>query len=424
MPILYVHGVNTRSRDGFFALKPYLQRYVAPAISGDPDTVMIDDVYWGNVAAQFAWDGASRPRSRLLGQGAAGDLPDALESALTAHAYAEALKRLPQSSPAGPATGGLIAGGARPGPAAHMRLRDLPPDQLSDLVAALVQASIEDPAQRAQLAIAADEVAHDARTRTELARAATPEEELRVLLDHVRRRVEPPGGLLGQGVPAWLAPLTDRLGETLERARDLPAYSVSMVAAELRPWLNELLSVFIGDVFAYLAKRGQASAPGEIPQRFLTKFRVAQENKERRGDEPLVVLSHSMGGQIVYDAVSHFLPGDPQYRDQRIDFWCATASQVGMFEELKLFLADDPAYQSGNPVPFPHANLGIWWNVWDHNDFLSFTGADIFHGVADEPYDSGMALTSAHSGYLLRPSFYRRFGEKLNAAAAHGWRTP
>jgi hypothetical protein len=35
-----------------------------------------------------------------------------------------------------------------------------------------------------------------------------------------------------------------------------------------------------------------------------------------------------------------------------------------------------------------------------------------------------MALTSAHSGYLLRPSFYRRFGEKLNAAAAHGWRTP
>lgn len=424
MPILYVHGVNTRSRDGFFVLKPYLQRYVAAAISSDPDAVQIDDVYWGDVAAQFAWDGASRPRSRLLGQGAAGDVPDALESALTAHAHAEALKRLPRPATAAPATGGLIAGGAPPGPAARLRLRDLPPDQLSDLVAAIVEKSIADPAQRAQLAIAADEVAHDARASTELARAATPEEELRVLLNHVRRRVEAEAGLLGQGVPAWLTPLTDRLGETLERAKDLPAYSVSMVAAELRPWLNEFLSVFIGDVFAYLTKRGDASAPGEIPQRFLTKFRVAQENKERRGGEPLVVLSHSMGGQIVYDAVSHFLPCDPQYENQRIDFWCATASQVGMFEEMKLFLAHDAAYRSGNPVPFPHANLGIWWNVWDHNDFLSFTGADIFNGVADEPYDSGMALTNAHSGYLQRPSFYRRFAEKLKTAAAQGWRTP
>ena len=104
MPILYVHGVNTRSRDGFFALKPYLQRYVAPAISADPNAVLIDDVYWGDVAAQFAWDGASRPRSRLLGQGAADAAPDALESALTAHAHADILKRLPAAQAAAPAS--------------------------------------------------------------------------------------------------------------------------------------------------------------------------------------------------------------------------------------------------------------------------------------------------------------------------------
>jgi hypothetical protein len=30
MPILYIHGVETRSRDGFFEIKPYLQRLVAP----------------------------------------------------------------------------------------------------------------------------------------------------------------------------------------------------------------------------------------------------------------------------------------------------------------------------------------------------------------------------------------------------------
>ena len=61
MPILYIHGVATRNRDGFLALQPYLQRLVAPAISADPDGVPIDDVFWGDVAATFAWDGASRP---------------------------------------------------------------------------------------------------------------------------------------------------------------------------------------------------------------------------------------------------------------------------------------------------------------------------------------------------------------------------
>jgi len=30
MPILYVHGVNTRSREGFFAIEPLLRRHVAP----------------------------------------------------------------------------------------------------------------------------------------------------------------------------------------------------------------------------------------------------------------------------------------------------------------------------------------------------------------------------------------------------------
>lgn len=43
MPILYVHGVNTRSRDGFLnEIRVYLRRYIAPAISSNPKTVLID----------------------------------------------------------------------------------------------------------------------------------------------------------------------------------------------------------------------------------------------------------------------------------------------------------------------------------------------------------------------------------------------
>jgi len=73
-------------------------------------------------------------------------------------------------------------------------------------------------------------------------------------------------------------------------------------------------------------------------------------------------------------------------------------------------------------VPFPdRLHLGGWWNVWDHNDFLSYTVRGIVADVDDEPFDSGMSLASAHSGYLIRPSFYRKLAAKLALAAEGRW---
>jgi hypothetical protein len=426
MPILYIHGVNVRSRSGFFECKEYLERYIAPALSDDPDHVLIDDVYWGDVGVQFAWNGASRPLSRLLGMGPGRAQPPPLEELLTAAAYRDALKALPPAPAAGSATGGLISGGAAMGGVTvpPPRLRDLAPDALSDLLAEGFAETVPQPEQRARLALAADAVARDPATRTALAAAASAQQELDILLGRVRQRAEADAELVGMGTPPWLAKVRDRLDEALGRAVGLPTYAASVLAAELRKPLNELVSVFLGDVFAYLDQRGDAGTPGEISRRLLEKLRRAHANKRERGGEPLVVLSHSMGGQIVYDAVTHFLPADPALRDLRIDFWCAAASQVGFFEEAKLFLARDDAYQAGHPVPFPSAHLGVWCNVWDHNDVLSFTAKDIIAGVMDEPFDSGLSLLAAHGGYLRRPSFYRAFAEKLRAAAVQGWRTP
>ena len=133
-----------------------------------------------------------------------------------------------------------------------------------------------------------------------------------------------------------------------------------------------------------------------------------------------MVLSHSMGGQIVYDIVTHFLPNlksHEKYKDIYIDFWCASASQVGFFEELKLFLASDEKYsaKSGQRVPRPDKQyLGYWWNVWDYNDFISYSAKDIFDEVEDGVYNTGMFLMDAHGGYLVRPSFFRQFAEKLD----------
>ena len=172
MPILYIHGVATRSRDGFVEIERYLRRLVAPAISPDPDGVLIDDVFWGDVAATFFWDGASRPKSRLLGMGADGPL-SAVENVLTATAFANAFARLPATPTPAPATGGLIAGGAAPASTgrAPLRLKDLSPDALSDLLVVLVGDAVADPAQRAHLTLAADAVAHDPATLAALAGA-------------------------------------------------------------------------------------------------------------------------------------------------------------------------------------------------------------------------------------------------------------
>jgi len=424
MPIIYIHGVNTRSHDGFLAIKPYLQRLVAPSISADPDHVLIEDVFWGDAAATFAWDGASRPRTRLLGQGGNRiDVPP-VERALAASAFEEAFRRLLPMPSSIPETGGLITGaspaGSRRG---SLRLRDLKPDELSDLLAVIIGQQVADAEPRAHLSLIADAVAHDASTQAALATARTAEQEIDLLLRRIQQQAQADATLLGMGLPPWLTGLGDRLGETLSRAFDVPTYAVSVAAAELRKPLNELVSVFLADVLVYLNKRGDAADPGEIPQRLLTQLARAHANQLERGGEPIVVLSHSMGGQIVYDAVTHFLPGAPERSHMRIDFWCATASQVGFFEEAKLFLTRHEAYRIGNPVPFPSAHLGAWWNVWDHNDFLSFTTKGIMAGVDDEPFDSGMSLLAAHGGYLQRPSFYRKFAEKLRAAAQRHWRT-
>jgi hypothetical protein len=420
MPILYVHGVNTRCRKGFLALEGYLRRYIAPAISSRPDTVLIDDVFWGDAGVNFAWGGVCRPRSRILGMGPGATELSAVEGALTAAAYAEALDRVPEPPPAAPATGGLIAGGARPSGSTQpgVRPRDLSQDELADLLAVTIASQVPESAEQTRLILAADDVARDPATSAMLARAATAEDELDALFDEVHRRAERDAALVAAGFASLLAKVRDTLKEGFGRALGLPAYAVSVVAAEMRKPLNEFISVFLGDVFAYLNGRGKAPTPGEIPRRMLAKLRHAHENKAERDGEPLVVLSHSMGGQIVYDAVTHFLPNIAEFEDIRIDFWCATASQVGFFEETKLFVAQSPEYKTGNPVPFPAKNLGIWWNVWDHNDFISFTAQDICAGVDDEHFDSGMSLLAAHGGYLKRPSFFRKFAEKLEAGKA------
>jgi len=280
-----------------------------------------------------------------------------------------------------------------------------------------LQADISDPQQQTKVSLAADAVAHGDQTFPRLAGCADLDAEWALLETLIAEQMRAEDPLAGMGVPYWLQNVGDRLKEALSRGTGLPGFVATRVTAEFRKPLNHFITLFLGDVFTYLNERGHAPNPGAIPRRFLDALEKAKTSQQSRNGEPLIVLSHSMGGQIVYDVVTHFLPNLPNHADTRIDLWCATASQVGLFEELKLLLESDEAHKTGNPVPFPdQRHLRYWWNVWDHNDFISFTAKGIIAGVDDDDYNSGMSVVGAHGGYLKQPSFFRAFAGKVKQA--------
>ena len=201
----------------------------------------------------------------------------------------------------------------------------------------------------------------------------------------------------------------------------------SKLAIDLRYPLNHLIAYFMGDVFTYLANRGDAENPGAIPCRILDILFEASEIKKKTG-EPLVALTNSLGCEIMYDIVTYFLPKIEKYRSIKVDFWCGVASQVGLFEELKLFLASNKDYSGdkGNRVPFPPSeHLGAWWNVWDIEDVISFSVGDIIEGVDDNPYRVGKTFLDRHIGYLQEERFYETLakwiGTKLSARNDENW---
>lgn len=223
-------------------------------------------------------------------------------------------------------------------------------------------------------------------------------------------------------IPEAKTKVLHNIRESVKRSAHSAGHVVARAAVEIKSPMNRFVTLFIGDVLTYLADRGDSRAPGWIPACFLSVLADARDNQIERNGEPIIVMSHSMGGQIVYDAVTHFLPRMEEFTDTKIDFWVATASQIGLFEELKLFIESDEEYsiESGIPAPFPdRRHLGYWWNVWDHNDFVSWSVRGIIDGVDDEPYNTGMFVVSAHGGYLEMPSFFRKFAKKVESVLAN-----
>jgi hypothetical protein len=282
MPIVYVHGVATRDTAVDPTIIGLMKGYLSDVISPGRDVDVVYS-YWGDVGAHFAWNGAARPRTPLLGQGG-GQARSLSNDAVMAADLATPLAGIPKTGTAQSGAGreagrGLVPAGVRSaeGNTDEPRLRDLSPDALSDLVATVLSVSplSVSPVTNDQSALimAVDAVAHDPRIRMSLDQAGSRSEEWASFVDALESRLA--GPLAGQGGASTMRRLGDRVLESLDRGSGVPGYVASRVVAEFRAPINDLVSTFIGDVFEYISRRGTVDAMGPIPERFLTALRHA-----------------------------------------------------------------------------------------------------------------------------------------------------
>lgn len=430
MPIIYVHGVSIREDSYWPPLESLLRQTVAPIISADPKHVKIVHCYWGDLGARLRWSGASRPETPLDKFAKQALAPIEWQPNHIAPKARRMLGKLKNNSREKfVAAASVLKDRSKFQGLQIKRLSEMTREKLSELAFhSIAQNTDISEQEQAALVEAVDEVAHDETFLQKLAKCKSVDDEMQLFDDLVKARYEQLEDKYGlarlKQTKIWNHTFTKSLTEGLARSVDSPGFMLTRAAVEIRKSLNEFVATFLGDVMIYLRHRGTHEKPGPIPRRLLETLLDARKNQLERNDEPLIVLSHSMGGQLMYDALTHFIPKCEKYEDIRVDFWCATASQVGFFEELKLFLESDDLYseETAKAVPYPSKrHLGFWWNVWDHNDFVSYSAKSIIDGVDDSAYNSGMFLVNAHGGYLVRPSFFRELAKRVKKAQLANW---
>jgi hypothetical protein len=428
-----VHGVTVRSPDGFAGIEEHLRRSIAPVLvrgstraSAD---VAIRMCYWGDLGMRFAWGLQSLPsRSQVsvvpMGPVAAGldDKLVPLASGLSL-GIGEILMRLPVASTT--TSGNAVT----PGSTEQTTFSYCDADTVAGLlVTTLVSqdpsimspdGTLERlPLDVAQTSMILDQAAHDEVPFTQAG------EDPLATLERIAARARQialdqcTSGAFAEG-PDQIMFLIDRAMSGVKsltlHASDATGTALATALLAIRPPLSEYVTRVLGDIFGYLRSRDElGDKPGPIVLRVLRELKIAHDAQP---DEPLLVLTHAMGGQIVYDCLTWYMERLPEFRDIRIAVWCAAACQVGLFEEMKLFKASKPELAAPQRVPsICGPRLGAWFGYWDPSDVLSYATAPVFDGVQDRLFTSGTIPLQANGEYLLQPRFYRMLADDLAAS--------
>jgi hypothetical protein len=156
----------------------------------------------------------------------------------------------------------------------------------------------------------------------------------------------------------------------------------------LRRRVMESISLFVGDVLAYMANRDQIQAEMEKV--------VVAALAEKPG--PLWLIGHSLGGILCFDYCLRTA--------RTVDRLVTVGSQVGLFGELGAFPALQVPAGSG-PMTTP-AHVKKWINIYDPDDILSFLTGPVMTNAVDVEFDTGAPFPVSHSEYWNCQPVYDR----------------
>jgi hypothetical protein len=421
MPVVFVHGVNTRKEEAYDREaydKAVRERNdqlrtttLAPA-TGTPYAGTIIDAYWGDLGAPV-----EARKMRSLPGGTRVPLGSPAEEVVDPEALAalgdEFLAELAAESPVD-AVDLLVTGVL-----AHRELLGLEaPDELLRFAGRAAARADRLERQRQPIEV-------------------TTNDEFIVALIGLVAAAEQPGTAVALGPTDLVGELQSGVAHLLglarsgataagRAARSAAGAAVGgtrrLASRALLAWKREAVSreaaLFLGDVFVYLMGRGTPASPGEIPARI--GQHLAEGQRARAAGDPLIVIGHSLGGVILYDILSGFQPGArPLVPGLEIDVLVTVGSQVGVFAELGRYLVQGggtgPGRAGGLSRP---ACVGRWLNIYDRIDAFSFQAAGVFAGVEDYDFSSRTGIISAHGAYFRRASFYERLGARLRERPA------
>jgi hypothetical protein len=430
MPFVFVHGVNVRTaeddpendRNSYEKeqaarnrlIKSYLLKPLGASIPG-ADKMEIVSPYWGKYGAKFRWGLATVPRTRFIDHyGGDDEAPPLADFELT-----EMLLRA-STQPENDL-------GRKPAPTLRNAAITDPVGFLQTVLAPVLNAEwrllreeddqTESGRMEAELLMAAGDVATDGNVMSDVAAAGT-DDEVADLLQHalserLRVRVREGRGEIPVRIDEYgegsLSQAFDRIGDLFLRIRDKPGRLGTLPLLEhFRQDLHLNLARFVGDIFQYLRQREGSVGPGPIVKEVLGAIERATRSAPE--GEPLIIMTHSMGGNILYDIITHYAV------TLRVDAWISVAAQVGQLEEMKFFLESDPHIEGPMKVDGLRPRVRYWLNIYDPADPFAFLAEPVFSDAEDLLFKTSSSVKASHGAYFMRLGFYELVAQRLEAA--------
>jgi hypothetical protein len=379
LPLVFVHGVSTRESDQYqerVAARDALFRQVAFKHLPHHEKITILNPYWGKYGARFSFNSASLPATGTYE--AFGTALEDLAELATTTAGVNATENT------------LILTTAREGSLE---------EAIDALWAAAALTGPDDPTVLAGSSERALLYSRSNPTPDWLAKSKNDDE----FVDYLTAAIEEQeNGHESFGISDVL----NSLKAGITKLKDAVAGKlVNPIAKAVRPWIHEHVAIFVGDIFRYLALRDGKNPPGEIITTVSDAFKKADQLRSA-DDQQLIIVGHSMGGNISYDILTNYLP------NLQVDVFVTVGSQVGLFEEFKLFKKSDETIIGKQQVNAP-PNVKKWINVFDEADILGYSIQRIFKNTKDFSFDNETHAFAAHGQYFYRPRFHERLNARL-----------